>query len=196
MRPSLLRIIDGNTARVVRNNPRRLVSRISSNSFTLVPANSANDVTPALFTRISTFEWRCSTFLATRSTARSFRTSHAYTSPFAPSSCWRCFSGRRDRLVAITTSPAWTNARASALPMPELAPVIQTVRGERLVLNYGSKERLMRVRNSLRVLTSSRKTPSMALVVATEFCFSTPRIIMQRCRASMTTPTPSGFKHS
>ena len=29
-------------------------------------------------------------------------------------------------------------------------------------------------------------------VTATEFCFSTPRIIMQKCTASMTTPTPRG----
>ena len=28
------------------------------------------------------------------------------------------------------------------------------------------------------------------VVLATVFCFSTPRIIMQRCCASMTTPTP------
>ena len=30
-------------------------------------------------------------------------------------------------------------------------------------------------------------------VVASEFCFSTPRIIMQRCWASITTPTPEGW---
>ena len=30
----------------------------------------------------------------------------------------------------------------------------------------------------------------MAEVVIDEFCFSTPRIIMHRCFASMTTPTP------
>ena len=29
-------------------------------------------------------------------------------------------------------------------------------------------------------------------VTATEFCFSTPRIIMQKCTASITTPTPRG----
>ena len=37
-----------------------------------------------------------------------------------------------------------------------------------------------------------RNAPSMALVTAPECCFSTPRIIMQKCRASQMTPTPSG----
>ncbi len=32
--------------------------------------------------------------------------------------------------------------------------------------------------------------PSTEDVIITEFCFSTPRIIMQRCRASIITPTP------
>ncbi len=49
-----------------------------------------------------------------------------------------------------------------------------------------------RERNSLRV-SCWRKTPSMAEVTAAECCFSTPRIIMQRWRASMTTPTPCGW---
>ena len=35
----------------------------------------------------------------------------------------------------------------------------------------------------------------MQEVTATEFCFSTPRIIMQRCMASITTPTPRGLDH-
>ena len=47
-------------------------------------------------------------------------------------------------------------------------------------------------RNSSRVRGSSRKTPRTALVTVREFCFSTPRIIMQRWDASMTTPTPCG----
>jgi hypothetical protein len=38
----------------------------------------------------------------------------------------------------------------------------------------------------------SRNTPSIALVMAREFCFSTPRMIMHMCCASMTTPTPWG----
>ena len=37
-----------------------------------------------------------------------------------------------------------------------------------------------------------RKAPSIALVTAKEFCFSTPRIDMHRCVASITTATPSG----
>src|SRR6266550_5256339 len=47
-------------------------------------------------------------------------------------------------------------------------------------------------RNSSRVCTFSRNAPSMALVTVCEFCFSTPRITMHRCRASTTTPTPNG----
>ena len=33
-------------------------------------------------------------------------------------------------------------------------------------------------------------------VTAIEFCFSTPRIIMQKCMASITTPTPRGWSVS
>ena len=40
----------------------------------------------------------------------------------------------------------------------------------------------------------SRKSPSIALVMVVEFCFSTPRITMQRWRASMMTPTPCGLE--
>ena len=38
--------------------------------------------------------------------------------------------------------------------------------------------------------------PRSALVTVREFCFSTPRIIMQKCAASMTTPTPVGCSTS
>jgi hypothetical protein len=37
--------------------------------------------------------------------------------------------------------------------------------------------------NSLRVRGSSWNAPNMQLVTATEFCFSTPRIIMHKWRA-------------
>ena len=36
--------------------------------------------------------------------------------------------------------------------------------------------------------------PRSALVTVREFCFSTPRIIMQKCAASITTPTPVGLQ--
>ena len=52
------------------------------------------------------------------------------------------------------------------------------------------RQRINRM-NSFRVASSRRKEPSMELVVITECCFSTPRICMHRCRASITTPTPS-----
>ena len=44
----------------------------------------------------------------------------------------------------------------------------------------------------MRVRELLRNAPSIALVTANEFCFSTPRIAMQRCVASITTATPSG----
>src|SRR5438045_4896825 len=46
-------------------------------------------------------------------------------------------------------------------------------------------------RNSARV-SFCRKQPTIADVTVDEFCFSIPRIIMHRCRASITTPTPCG----
>ncbi len=46
-------------------------------------------------------------------------------------------------------------------------------------------------RNSARV-SFWRKQPTIALVTVDECCFSMPRIIMHRCRASITTPTPCG----
>lgn len=48
----------------------------------------------------------------------------------------------------------------------------------------------MSERNSLLVACEARKPPSIDDVTTTEFCFSTPRIIKQRWRASTTTPTP------
>ena len=50
--------------------------------------------------------------------------------------------------------------------------------------------------NSARVSGRSRKAPSIAEVTAFEFCFSTPRISMQRWIASMTTATPRGWSAS
>jgi len=47
-------------------------------------------------------------------------------------------------------------------------------------------------RNSSRVSLRFRNAPSIELVTAPECCFSTPRIIMQKCRASQITATPIG----
>src|SRR3972149_7038718 len=54
----------------------------------------------------------------------------------------------------------------------------------------------IRVMNSLRVSWRVRKAPSNVLVMIIEFCFSTPRIRMHRCSASMTTATPRGSSFS
>src|SRR5437667_8951750 len=51
-------------------------------------------------------------------------------------------------------------------------------------------------RNSERVRASSSNEPSRQDVFMIEFCFSTPRIIMQRCFASTTTATPFGSRQS
>src|SRR5260221_8476676 len=51
-------------------------------------------------------------------------------------------------------------------------------------------------RNSSRVFASWSSAPRRALVTSLEFCFSTPRIIMQRWYASITTPTPRGSSTS
>src|SRR5438105_9815255 len=45
-------------------------------------------------------------------------------------------------------------------------------------------------RNSLRGCICVVKTPRMAEVTVAECCFSTPRIIMHKCCASIMTPTP------
>src|SRR2546429_211618 len=50
--------------------------------------------------------------------------------------------------------------------------------------------------NSARVSGRSRKEPSIAEVTAFEFCFSTPRMSIQRWIASMTTATPRGWRAS
>ena len=47
----------------------------------------------------------------------------------------------------------------------------------------------MSARNSS-LVSLLRKAPNMEDVIVEECCFSTPRIIMHRCLASMTTPTP------
>ena len=54
---------------------------------------------------------------------------------------------------------------------------------------------LIRFINSSRVL-ACWKNPVKSEVVVREFCFSTPRICMHMCCASMTTITPSGFNVS
>src|SRR5262249_34312182 len=68
----------------------------------------------------------------------------------------------------------------------------QAIAGNDVLTLEAASGCLISSRNSIRVRASSWKTPSIALVTATEFCFSTPRIDMQRCAASITTATPSG----
>ena len=50
----------------------------------------------------------------------------------------------------------------------------------------------IRVRNSSRVLGSSRNTPNIVLVTVLLFSFCTPLITIHMCEASITTPTPVG----
>ena len=57
---------------------------------------------------------------------------------------------------------------------------------------YGSGRPCTRLRNSCRVLESSLIEPRRAEVTVREPAFCTPRKDMQRCSASMITPTPRG----
>ena len=45
----------------------------------------------------------------------------------------------------------------------------------------------------MRVVFDSRNAPSITEVFMVEFCFSTPRIIMHMCFASITTATPAAL---
>ena len=58
----------------------------------------------------------------------------------------------------------------------------------RVFSGYPNKEK-----NSVRVAWLLRKVPNMAEVFIEEFCFSTPRIIIHMCLASIITPTPCAF---
>src|ERR1700710_2730374 len=53
----------------------------------------------------------------------------------------------------------------------------------------------IKFKNSVRVF-SFKNSPVKADVVVTEFCFCTPRILIQRWRHSITTPTPHGLRVS
>src|SRR5581483_10172850 len=61
---------------------------------------------------------------------------------------------------------------------------------------FACELRLTSESSSFRVSLLSRKAPNIALVTAPECCFSTPRIIMQKCLASQMTATPLGLKSS
>ncbi len=54
-----------------------------------------------------------------------------------------------------------------------------------LIHRRGIAQSATNCRNSARVAAESLKAPSMIDVLISEFCFSTPRIIMHRCRARM-----------
>ena len=151
-------------------------------------------VTPALL--ISTSICPCSTkiLFTASNTESSLCTSHLMIS-HAPRAAEICrhssFNFDSFLALAITVSPCEEKTSARDLPIPVLAPVIQMTRGFLVSIEcYCFLP--MSVRNSLRVFSSFRKAPSIALVVATEFNFSTPRMIIQRCCASITTATPSG----
>jgi len=70
------------------------------------------------------------------------------------------------------------------------AEQIHALRGEPRRRHRGR----MSVMNSSRVLEFVWNAPRMALVTTVEFCFSMPRMRMQRCSASVTTATPRGSK--
>ena len=105
-----------------------------------------------------------------------------------------CLRDQRQAWV-LGSDGAYTQLRAvdRGYEGPELVGTHKTLmnialhRSERL-----DQRGRIRARNSSRVSLLVRKAPSIALVTVPECCFSTPRIIMQKCRASATTPTPIG----
>src|SRR5437879_9249716 len=85
---------------------------------------------------------------------------------------------RRAHALLQARRPA---ARAAALARERVA---------RSALSYAPRCPI-RPRNSSRVAAESRKVPTTDEVIMTEFCFSTPRIIMHRWRASIITDRKS-----
>lgn len=98
--------------------------------------------------------------------------------------------GRAPEAEIITVSGA-DFSLSFGLSAPVAAALEEVLRVISALISYADR-RLTSDRNSSRVSFRSRKAPNIALVVAPECCFSTPRIIMQKCRASQITPTPTG----
>src|ERR1700733_1746957 len=67
--------------------------------------------------------------------------------------------------------------------------------GEHGLHPYGcmAPRRLMADRNSCRVSSRLRKTPSIWLVTMVTLDLCTPRVVMHWCAASITTATPNGL---
>src|SRR5690606_1424306 len=115
---------------------------------------------------------------------------------------------REDARLREPPGPLRRRARAAGRAPGELHPGVQPPRPDqrrvrprstalgRRVEGVDHPRGSVRRRNSSRVMGQSAKTPRIALVMVREFCFSTPRIIMQRWLASTTTPTPRGWSAS
>lgn len=196
--PLLFASMPGRACCVQRNVPRRFVAMTLSNCPEVVDSNEVKYVTPALFTRTSTRPSVSQIFACAFATLDSERTSQT-TEYATPPSCTICsttrFSCRACLPETATAVPIRANARATAAPIPRDPPETHTTGAFTSFMCYPSLLE-MSVRNSDRVLMLLRNVPSIALVVANEFCFSTPRIIMHIWRASHTTPTPSGSSTS
>jgi hypothetical protein len=108
------------------------------------------------------------------------------------------------RIAATIATPGRSSRRNGTRPA---ASAIKAPRKMSAVMGYSSTQArlaaalvrsavalrsLISSRNSIRVRASDRNDPSIELVTANEFCFSTPRMDMQRCVASITTATPRG----
>ena len=74
-----------------------------------------------------------------------------------------------------------------------LLRLIVALKDARIESNWLCSKRYLLTKDkySLRVLALVLKMPSMQEVVITEFCFSTPRIIMHICLASIVTAAPA-----
>src|SRR5438093_1510385 len=97
----------------------------------------------------------------------------------------RAFRGEREGDRPADPPPRARDERD--LPL-ERAPRVRQI--------WSPRPDLISSMNSARVSGRSRKAPSIADVTALEFCFSTPRMSMQRWIASMTTATPRGWSAS
>src|SRR5262249_29208583 len=118
-------------ARMQRNVPRTLTSRISSNSAGCMFSSRKFENTPALLTRMSSRP-KVSTAAATsRATSASTEMSPMTASAARPSASSRvqAASSRSERTSAITTeAPASASLPAHAKPKPWAAPVTRAVR--------------------------------------------------------------------
>lgn len=166
------------------NGALRLVATVESNSATVVSSTPRIVNNPALLTRMSGAP---PSVARTISTALSVEAgelrSHSTANESFPARFATSSSAARVRARSATLAPAAARASEIAAPIPRDAPVTRADlpwRGSEFEARSLTQLLCARRRNSSRVFESSRNTPRSAEVIVLEFCFWTPRIIMQR----------------